>query len=82
MFEKAGFWTSAHFLSHSEPPLEFVILVRQTTPPPSFGGRFFKETSETQVASCKIGVANQPILTEVTDVSPRIIVAMDGLCVK
>ena len=29
MFEKAGFGEAVHFLSHSEPPLEFVILVRR-----------------------------------------------------
>jgi hypothetical protein len=34
------------------------------------------------VTSCKIEFLKQPITREVTDVSHRIIVAMDGMCVK
>ena len=49
---------------------------------PPFGGRFFEKSERGRATSCKIEFTKQPITPEVTDVSLRIIVAMDGVCVK
>jgi len=51
-------------------------------PPPLSGVGFFEKSERNSVTSCKIEFTKQPIILEVTDVSLRIIVAVDDMRVK
>ena len=49
---------------------------------PLSGVGFFEKSERNSVTSCKIEFTKQPIILEVTDVSLRIIVAVDDMRVK